>query len=196
MYKIYKITNKINNKIYIGFTSKKLKERLSKHHRDAIYNKRKTILCHAIRKYGIENFEIKLLFKVNNYDKIIGLESECIKKYKTYYEEHGYNMTFGGEGTIGHKHSLETKQKMVSAHLGKKHSSSTKLKLSNLRKGNKNPNFGKVYTDEEKERWRKLLSGENGPRSKTFLVINDKGVTEIIKDRRGFCLKKIGRAHV
>ena len=59
---IYKITNNINNKIYIGKTINDIKKRFSCHKSNAKSNKN-TILCKAIRKYRPENFSISIIEK-------------------------------------------------------------------------------------------------------------------------------------
>lgn len=53
---IYKITNKINNKVYIGQTSGSLYDRFIRHCQDAESNRLDTHFARAIRKYGKENF--------------------------------------------------------------------------------------------------------------------------------------------
>ena len=59
---IYQITNKINNKIYIGKTEFSIEKRFKEHCKDAYDNKKeKRPLYAAMRKYGIENFEISLI---------------------------------------------------------------------------------------------------------------------------------------
>ena len=55
---IYKVTNLINGKIYIGQSINTLEYRKSQHEREAKCNKRKTIYFHlALLKYGFENFK-------------------------------------------------------------------------------------------------------------------------------------------
>ena len=84
---IYKITNNINGKIYIGKTEKTLEERWYKHVQSAKYGSN-TYFHKAIRKHGAENFSICFL--------MAGLDDEevaCILEYKP-----DYNMTAGGTG--------------------------------------------------------------------------------------------------
>ena len=95
---IYLITNKINNKKYVGKTTKSIKERWEEHLKDSKKEKCEIRpLYRAIRKYGIENFTIEEIEKCN----IISLsekEQYWIKYYNTY--EDGYNATLGGDGSI------------------------------------------------------------------------------------------------
>ena len=58
---IYKITNLINQKIYIGQSIHPVEERLARHFQDAISERIDTHLARAIRKYGTENFIIEVI---------------------------------------------------------------------------------------------------------------------------------------
>lgn len=93
--KVYKITNSINNKIYIGITSNALKQRFSNHKSDARRGKN-TKLCKAIRKYGENKFTIKLLKEVENRKDLRNQEIKYILKYNSI--ENGYNGVSGGCG--------------------------------------------------------------------------------------------------
>ena len=93
---IYKITNKINNKIYIGQTSSTIKRRWQQHINDSKSRKNDTSLLHkAINKYGKENFSIEQIdyCLINLADD---KEIYWIKYYDSYKK--GYNKTLGGDG--------------------------------------------------------------------------------------------------
>ena len=94
---IYKITNKISKKCYIGETTEENPEERWKRHKYAIS---KGVGCPALRnaviKYGIENFTFEVLiicFDENRYDH----EKEYIKKYNSVVPN-GYNILEGGAG--------------------------------------------------------------------------------------------------
>lgn len=93
---IYKIQNKINNKVYIGKTNRTLQVRWNEHKRYANDKTRTNTLYCAMRKYGINNFQISILENNIPNNAIFEKEQEYIKKYDSYYN--GYNETFGGEG--------------------------------------------------------------------------------------------------
>lgn len=97
---IYKITNIINNKVYIGKTEKQNpEERLQEHFSD--YSRRpfeKRPLYDAIKKYGKENFTFAVIEETDNPEE---REIFYIKKYNSYVgynNSNGYNATLGGEG--------------------------------------------------------------------------------------------------
>jgi len=92
--KVYKITNLINNKIYVGKTNYTiLEKRIKEHFR---YAKRfaHRPLYKDINKYGVKIFSYELIEETNN-----GFEREkyWIKKLNT-FEGNGYNLTLGGVG--------------------------------------------------------------------------------------------------
>lgn len=91
---IYKITNDINNKIYIGKTLFDIEKRFKEHCRDSRkINNEKRPLYSAMRKYGIEHFSVELIEECGNPEE---REKYWIEYYGTF--KHGYNATLGGDG--------------------------------------------------------------------------------------------------
>lgn len=93
-YYIYKATNKINGKIYIGqtvdFEKRKKEHELDRRNKNSIFHR-------AIDKYGIENFEWEIIDSFNSKYGSDYLERFYIELYKS-YKPNGYNMTKGGDG--------------------------------------------------------------------------------------------------
>lgn len=107
---IYKYTSP-SNKVYIGQTIHE--------HRRYMTHKRgdgDTKFCRAIRKYGFENFTYEVIFTIDNEDrkrikeKLDFMERYYIRKYDSF--NNGYNMTLGGDGGAGAKHTEEFKEKI------------------------------------------------------------------------------------
>lgn len=98
---IYKVTNKLNGKVYIGKTLSSIEERWKQHCRDSRKeSKEKRPLYAAIRKYGEENFSIEQVEECP--DKIVNeRETYWIEWYGSF--KYGYNATLGGDG----KHYLD-----------------------------------------------------------------------------------------
>lgn len=97
---IYKITNKCNNKIYIGKTIYTLDTRWYQHKNNAFNNNSPSYnykFYKAIRKYGIENFNIEIIEEIDN-SKLNEREQYWIKYFNSV--DDGYNTTYGGEGCI------------------------------------------------------------------------------------------------
>ena len=96
---IYKITNTINNKSYIGQTIKTAEERWKEHQAHAFGshpNDQNKTLYKAIRKYGVENFTFKVLQdNIETFEQLDKAEIYWIDYYNSFVK--GYNETFGGQ---------------------------------------------------------------------------------------------------
>lgn len=91
---IYKITNNINDKIYIGKTEFDIKKRFKEHYQESLRQcEEKRPLYNAINKYGIEHFKIELIEECSNIEE---REKYWIEFFDSYYK--GYNATLGGDG--------------------------------------------------------------------------------------------------
>ena len=108
---IYKITNSINGKVYIGKTMRSIESRLYEHKYVAENTEAHNSsypLYQAMRKYGIENFSFEIIEECNN-QAIDEKEKEYIKQYNSYIgfkNSNGYNATLGGEGAVKHDRKL------------------------------------------------------------------------------------------
>ena len=95
---IYKITNKINHKIYIGQTRVTEPQRWQQHvwYANNCPNRDSLLLCYAIRKYGKENFQREIIEECDN-DLLNKREIYWINYYNSTDKNVGYNLTLGGE---------------------------------------------------------------------------------------------------
>lgn len=99
---IYKITNNVNNKVYIGKTSlSSIEQRFQQHVRDSRkIQQQKRPLYDAMNKYGISNFSIELIEQVPNDEIASQREQFWIKEFRSYVgfkDCNGYNATLGGD---------------------------------------------------------------------------------------------------
>lgn len=104
---IYKITNLVNNKIYIGKTKKYYKsslfgyiKRFDNHINSAFSNSKFNDcprLYNAIRKYGKEKFKVELICE-SSLDEIDTLEIKYIEEFNSTNRKIGYNIALGGGG--------------------------------------------------------------------------------------------------
>lgn len=114
---IYCFKNKVNGKCYIG-QAIKIRSRLKGHwHAINSHSIDNMIIYKAIDKYGIENFELKIIYEIRNslaWDtkkKLDELEKKYIQEYNSY--ENGYNQTLGGDaGVLGYKMTDEQKERI------------------------------------------------------------------------------------
>lgn len=168
---VYLITNIVNGKQYVGVTCRGYQARFKEHINESL-NFSSTILHNAIRKYGPESFKVELLEDSVPDSDIEHREQYYIKKYNTFYTSgHGYNMTEGGGGMVGYKHtdvsrskisdslkghvfSEERNQKIQAAMLGREYKPEWRRALSESRKGRftgtDNPFYGKHHSEDTK----------------------------------------------
>lgn len=142
---IYSITNNKNNKVYIGLTTQGNRTRFL-HHLYEARSGSKFPIHRAIRKYGEESFEIKVLITLDqsqNPEELKRLEKFYIKEFKANNRKFGYNLTEGGDGTLGKLHSEETKDKIRQKALGRITSFETKQRMSEAHSKNKNEEWYK-----------------------------------------------------
>lgn len=187
VYSIYKITNIINNKVYIGFTSKSINNRFNTHI-GRITNP-KTALHYAMAKYGINNFIIEAIYQSldKEHTKNV-MEGYFIIESQSHVDNgYGYNMSYGGDGVVNP--CKLTRHKQGSANRGKKRgprSVATK-KLIGL------ANSKKTRTQAEKDHLRKINTGKKQSaitklkHSKEWLVISPNGAQQRLHNLTQFC---------
>lgn len=157
---IYKVTNKINGKIYIGQTIRSLEIRWKQHCKDAETNHKGMAILAAIQKYGKENFTVEQIDIACDRDELDLKEQYWIRYYNS-LSPNGYNLHTGGKH---YECSEETKRKISESNKGKKRSLEHCKKLSERMKGrfvgDKNPSWGKPKSEETKEKIRVAKLGK------------------------------------
>lgn len=166
---IYKITNKINGKIYIGQTIRPFNKRYPGNN---IQNTCNRHLKNSIKKYGIENFDVvKILDIAFSKTELDIKEDFYISYYDSCNKTKGYNKQSGGSNGIP---TEETRKKQSLSHLGKQlgennpffgktHSEEVRKFLSEKNKGRIPHMKGKHHTEHTKKLLREKLSGSNHP---------------------------------
>lgn len=181
---VYKITNLINSKCYIGCTIN-LNSRIAKHLSGKFSGS--TILYKAVNKYGKDNFEIEVLETFEDKETMYLKEKEYIQSLNTLIPN-GYNIHLGGKGgkillteeqkatrkvnilklvdlhkgnkyNLGRIVSKETREKISNIHKGKKLSNETKFKISLSKIGN-TVNKGIVRSVEYKQKMSQIKKGK------------------------------------
>ena len=135
-YTIYKITNKINNKIYVG---KHQTENL-----DDGYFGSSSILNNAVLKYGKDNFTKEVLYVYDNENDMNNMEKEIVNE-EFVLRLDTYNITVGGFGGFKYinKHGLNNKvgQFMITAEQLKSDPEYAKWFSTRVKQGQQNSNF-------------------------------------------------------
>ena len=156
---IYKVTNKINGKVYIGQTIDTFKRRyhskggntlIERMYNTYIYNKNNNKsyndhLLNSIEKYGFNNFDVVDIFDIAfSREELDIKEKSWISIYKSTDKKYGYNILEGG--TVGYTYTEEVKSKMKEAKEG-------------IYFGKDNPFYGKHHSEEQKAKWSKQRKG-------------------------------------
>lgn len=185
---VYKTTNLINGKFYIGQDSNNNPE----------YIGSGTVLKQAIKKYGKENFKKEILEHCENQDHLNEREKYWIKKTNALRD--GYNLAEGGFGVSnmsdeikekiskskkGIRPSEETKRKRSLAMRGKTHTEETKRKLSEAHRGKK-------LSKEHRQKLRKAHLGKTLP-DETKKKISEKSKLRKHSEKTK---QKISKAHI
>lgn len=130
---VYVIVNTINNKCYVGITSRSLVDSLAEHISRAKNGVRDNRLCQAMRKYGFDSFKAFVEQEcINEYCARI---AECAAIYKYDSCENGYNCNLGGHGNLSV--SEITRCRISISQRGKVLSPETRAKMSAAKLGDK-----------------------------------------------------------
>lgn len=164
-----------SGKAYVGITCQQLKDRWGENgYRYFKINKKGRMphkaLASAITKYGWNNFKHIIVAKDISENRAKSLEKDLIRHYKNLGLS--YNITDGGEGSLGRTVSEETREKIRKGHLGKKLSEEHKRKI-----GLKS--LGRKHTQEEKEKISRANKGKEVPEDRR------KRISKTLKGRPG-----------
>lgn len=165
-YYIYRTTNLINGKMYIGQHYGKLNDS---------YLGSGTLLKKALDKYGRNNFKKEILEICNNYEDLNLAERKWITRFNAVKSNQYYNIAEGGFNSN------------PCAGLSKEKEENRRKKLSNAVKGNKNyfynkhfygtqhPMYGKHHTQESKQKMSLAKQGKNAPTAKSIAIYTPDG---------------------
>lgn len=131
---IYKVTNLINNKVYIGQTTNSLDYRKSQHYRDTKRkNRTLTYFNRALVKYSPNDFTWEILIECSTIEKLNELEQHYINFYQSTDRDKGYNRKLGGNNHLLHS---ETKKLISESSLKNWDNEELRIKmLDGLNKG-------------------------------------------------------------
>lgn len=165
---IYRITNCLNEKAYVGKTIRELETRWKHHVADAKRGRTDMLISKSIRKYGAENFKVEILGEYEN--ELLNEAEKCwIRELGTFGR--GYNLTLGGEGTLGYTFSEESRKKMSEKAKARGVSAKTIEKIAQINRGRK-------MTQEQ-------LSCRIGKKRGTYKKMSQKARDEMSATRKG-----------
>ena len=146
---VYKTTNLINGKIYVG------KHRCSEFTEN--YKGSGKVLWNAINKYGWDNFKVELLEECQSSEELNEREKYWIKYYKSQDRNIGYNIAPGGNGG----NLIEGYDEITKSAINKKKAVPYENNIFHKipRTGKLNHNYGKSLSDEVKDKISKTKTG-------------------------------------
>lgn len=186
-YFIYKWTNLINKKIYIGMTCNP-NQRLSQYKSAAKLSNDPISKAH--RKYGFNNFTFELINYFENFYVANEAEKFYIKIYNSRNIRIGYNLSPGGcsfvDAKIGQKISKSLRKYYLynkSKNLGRKHTAESKEKISKASIGKPGTNKGKKFNDEWRAKIAKANTGKK-PTIETLKKLSDSHKGKMAPNRK------------
>lgn len=149
---IYLIRNKVNGKCYVGQTrQKKVESRWAYHKNPHVYND--GYFANAVRAHGWDSFETSVICEIPN-EGLNDREILEIRERNT-IAPNGYNLD-GGGGVNKIVHDY-TREKMKQSQLGRKHPEEVKSKIGSAQIGELNHMYGKVITEEHRNKLRESV---------------------------------------
>ena len=157
MYKVYKYTNLVNGKVYVGQTCQTLKARAQSNGINYSQNPR---FYKDIKEFGWDNFKGEILIDNLNHFQADYYEAYYIKLYQSTDESFGYNISSGAHTPIvdcvreilSEKAKERYKDPTKNPMYGKKHSEESLKKMSEAKKGKNNPMYGVSMSKESIEK--------------------------------------------
>jgi group I intron endonuclease len=166
-YTIYKATNQVNNKVYIGFTAN-WPQRINGHNYDRRYgNADNKAFYKALKKYGWDNFKWEAIYQSKDEGHTLTImEPHFITEHRSWVgfdDCNGYNITRGGEGASGYKRTKELieshRQKMKGRKFTPEHIANRIASFKRTMNG-QGTMTGKKHSEESKEKMRQAQLGK------------------------------------
>lgn len=177
-YIVYKITNIITNKSYIGTTSRSLSNRWAAHQYVASKNQDNYKFYNAIRKYGSLNWNLDIIFETPEKKKAFEYEIEMIDSYNTI--KNGYNTSRGGEGGSHYWDILTEEEKIL-------HNKKISISKKGISYGYHHSELTKKKLSESNKKWRADNIGYSAKRRTYICVNHNSSDYYIVNDLKKFC---------
>lgn len=114
IYTVYKVTNRVNGKVYIGYTSLNPEKRFNQHRQYAFNTNRKgKLLYSAVAKYGPDAFDFEVIYQSRDMEHALAMETHFITEYRAWVDfpdANGYNLTLGGRQAVKSRKSIEAQR--------------------------------------------------------------------------------------
>jgi len=188
---LYKITNTTNSKCYIGWTSKPINKRWEQHKKAALSNIDNRKFYNAIRKYGIDVWQIELLCETSSIEEAKLKEIELIEFFDSF--NIGYKSTKGGDGNNGIVMSESSNLARSNKLKGRKKSPETVAKFKERRSTPEENKKRSIAHTGMKKPWVKWTNDQITKRAMTRRSLSKEQYDEMhLLRSQGFTIKKIG----
>lgn len=182
-YIIYKATNILSLKVYIGLTSKLLSIRKSQHKNAAFVKKSNLYFHKALRKHGLDNFIWECVEEGLSEKEANLREHFWINFYNSNISNYGYNLTSGGNHF---KHNSETISKIKITVKKAMSTEEVKAKLSKANSEENNPQYGKIWSTQKRDNLSKKRGGVS-----FYVFEKESGSLVGVWNSRGQCAKDL-----
>lgn len=172
---VYKLTNTVNGKCYIGISGRRVNVRWLEHVERTRQGVRSgNRLYAALAKYGPETFRVEVIAYAFSEEEARSLETHYIKKFKSF--DRGYNCNLGGHGFL--TVPAHIRRKIGDANRGRVMSPEARAKMSRAKLGDKRC---ALQLGEHTQK------GAANPRAKSYLVKFLDGSVHTVTGMRDFC---------
>lgn len=172
---LYRITNKVNGKVYIGQAAD-VSKRWYDHRKAVRLNKPTQAVHYAMIKYGLDKFAFEMIASCKTQDDANEIETELVKQYDSFIANgKGYNATLGGmnapktkkwkqkvsQTLIGHEVSQEARDKISQGNTGKVRSEEFKKNVGDFWRGKERPEEHSQHLSESLQGNQNCLGKQN-----------------------------------
>lgn len=160
---IYKITNSVTNKVYIGHTTRQAEVRFDEHIRIAHSANTNYKISNAIRKYGDSNFTCEVIYQSKDLSHIREMEDHFINEHDSL--TNGYNSAKGGQGGCIVLYKENPAYEEICNKLSIAQKKNSEILREKAKRQHKENNFGTPYKDIREETRRKLSAVRKGKKN-------------------------------
>jgi group I intron endonuclease len=172
IYTIYKLTNIVNRKVYIGYTSLNPEKRFAQHRQYAFNTNHKgKLLYKAILKHGVESFTMEVIYQSRDREHALDMETHFITEYRSWVDfpdARGYNLTMGGRQALKSQATRDAQaaklrgRPQTAEHKAKKGFSSTNQPEVHPFLGRKHNEEARAKMSTSQAKWNWQITGPNG----------------------------------
>lgn len=185
----------VNNKRYVGITNQTMERRMARCRARSQVPRPRWLIHRAIKKYGWDAFHVNIIDTTDTVEVAKQKEQFHIAEQHAFvvdYPDRGYNMTRGGEGVWGYKHTKSAKDRIREFHTGRKRSTQTKAAIRASKVGKPRPQHVQHILEMcRKQHCGERARGANNPNAKVWKATDTlTGQVVLIADFKDWCVNQ------